>query len=70
MKTILNLLITAYQTILSPFMSQLAGTNNICRFTPTCSEYAKMSIQKKGIIAGGYLSIVRLLKCQPYQKAA
>ena len=70
MKTILNLLITAYQTILSPFMSQLAGTNSVCRFTPTCSEYAKMSIHKKGIIAGGYLSLVRLLKCQPYQKAA
>lgn len=70
MKTVLNLPIAFYQNILSPFMSQLAGTNNVCRFTPTCSDYAKISIQKKGIIVGGYLSLLRLLKCQPYYKTA
>lgn len=70
MKTVLNLLIAFYQNIISPFMSQLAGTNSVCRFTPTCSDYAKISIQKKGIIVGGYLSLLRLLKCQPYYKTA
>lgn len=70
MKTVLNLLIAFYQNILSPFMSQLAGTNNVCRFTPTCSEYARISIKEKGMIVGLYLSLVRLLKCQPYYKFA
>jgi len=70
MKTILNLLINTYQTIISPFVSQLAGTNNVCRFSPTCSEYAKISIKEKGVIIGGYLSLIRLLKCQPYYKVA
>ena len=70
MKTVLNLLIALYQNILSPFMSQLAGTNNVCRFSPTCSEYARISIKEKGMIVGLYLSLVRLLKCQPFYKFA
>ncbi len=70
MKTVLYLLIAIYQNVLSPFMSQLAGTNNVCRFTPTCSEYARISIKEKGMIVGLYLSLARLLKCQPYYKFA
>ncbi|MEK7551523.1 MAG: membrane protein insertion efficiency factor YidD [Patescibacteria group bacterium] len=70
MKTIINLLINTYQIIISPFVTQLAGTNNVCRFSPTCSEYAKMAIKEKGVIIGGYMSLVRLLKCQPYYKTA
>lgn len=70
MKTVLNLLIAIYQNILSPFASQLAGTNSVCRFTPTCSEYTRISIKEKGILVGLYLSLVRLLKCQPFYKFA
>lgn len=70
MKTTLNLLINIYQVAISPFVSQLAGTNNVCRFSPTCSEYAKIVIKEKGVIIGSYMSLIRLLKCQPYYKAA
>ncbi len=68
MKTIINLAFNTYQSLISPFISQLAGTNNVCRFSPTCSEYAKISINKKGLIYGSYLSLIRLLKCQPFYK--
>lgn len=41
-------------------------TPPVCRFYPTCSEYAKQAITKYGIIKGGYLSIKRILKCHPF----
>ncbi|MFH1767158.1 MAG: membrane protein insertion efficiency factor YidD [Patescibacteria group bacterium] len=39
-----------------------------CRFHPTCSEYAKQSIIKKGIILGSILGIWRVLRCNPWSK--
>ncbi|HEY4493850.1 MAG TPA: membrane protein insertion efficiency factor YidD [Candidatus Paceibacterota bacterium] len=39
-----------------------------CRFYPTCSEYAKGSIQKHGAARGAYFSFVRVLRCHPWQK--
>lgn len=41
-------------------------TPRVCRFYPTCSEYAKQAITKYGILKGGYLSIKRILKCHPF----
>jgi hypothetical protein len=46
------------------FFSPLFGKN--CRFNPTCSNYTKLSIKKFGIIKGFYLSIKRLVKCNPW----
>ncbi|HOA97662.1 membrane protein insertion efficiency factor YidD [Acetivibrio saccincola] len=37
-----------------------------CRFYPTCSQYAIDSIDKYGIIKGGFKSIIRILKCNPF----
>lgn len=37
-----------------------------CRFYPTCSSYAQQSIEKYGAIKGFYLSVKRLLKCNPW----
>lgn len=36
-----------------------------CRFTPTCSEYAKEAIERFGFIKGLFLSIKRILRCNP-----
>lgn len=48
------------------FLSKIfAGPNQGCRFTPTCSEYAKESIKKYGIIHGSWLALLRLLRCNP-----
>ena len=43
-------------------------TPPVCRFTPTCSQYAYEAIKKYGVIKGGFLSIKRILKCHPYHK--
>ncbi|MEA3359690.1 MAG: membrane protein insertion efficiency factor YidD [Thermodesulfobacteriota bacterium] len=53
-------LIRLYQLIISPFLP------TSCRFTPTCSEYASLAINKYGIFKGGYLALIRILKCHPF----
>jgi uncharacterized protein len=37
-----------------------------CRFTPTCSQYAVEALGHHGLIRGGWLAVVRLLKCGPW----
>lgn len=37
-----------------------------CRFTPTCSQYAVEALTEFGLIRGGWLAAVRLLKCGPW----
>lgn len=36
-----------------------------CRFNPSCSAYAMLSIQRFGVIEGSYLALRRLIKCHP-----
>jgi putative membrane protein insertion efficiency factor len=37
-----------------------------CRFTPSCSSYALLSIQRFGIMEGAWLISKRLIKCHPF----
>ncbi len=53
-------LIKFYQRCISPL------TPASCRFTPTCSQYALEAIKKYGPIKGGFLSIKRILRCNPW----
>lgn len=61
MKKILIKLIKFYQTL--PLHS-----HSVCRFYPTCSNYAIEAIDKHGSIKGTYLTIKRLLRCNPFNK--
>jgi putative membrane protein insertion efficiency factor len=49
-----------YQICISPLLGPC------CRFTPTCSEYAKQAILKHGPIKGLGLAIWRILRCNPW----
>ena len=62
MKHIFLALIRFYQRCISPY------TPASCRFTPTCSAYAKEAIEKYGALKGGLLTLRRLLKCHPFLK--
>lgn len=59
-KKIVIFLIKLYQILISPFLSAT------CRYSPTCSHYASEAIEKHGTIKGGYLSIKRILSCNPW----
>jgi putative membrane protein insertion efficiency factor len=37
-----------------------------CRFYPSCSAYASVSIQRFGILKGTLLALRRLMKCHPF----
>jgi putative membrane protein insertion efficiency factor len=39
-----------------------------CRFTPTCSQYAVDALTEYGLVRGGWLAFVRLLKCGPWHR--
>ena len=42
------------------------GSN--CKFSPTCSNYAIEALKKYGLIKGFYLTSIRILKCNPWNK--
>ena len=54
--------IDAYRFFLSP----LIGMH--CRFHPTCSLYARQSIEQHGPWRGCALAIRRLMKCHPWHR--
>lgn len=39
-----------------------------CRFYPTCSEYAVIAIKHHGAFYGGWLTLTRILRCNPLFK--
>ncbi|WP_425480508.1 membrane protein insertion efficiency factor YidD [Hydrogenobacter thermophilus] len=39
-----------------------------CRYYPTCSEYAILSIEKYGVVKGGLKALWRVLRCHPLSK--
>jgi uncharacterized protein len=53
-------LVQVYRHTLSP----LIGFN--CRHLPTCSDYADQAIARYGLWAGGWMTLARLLRCQPW----
>lgn len=59
LKFILISLIKVYQKIPGNF-------HNYCRHIPTCSNYALEAIEKYGSIKGGFMSMKRIIKCNPW----
>ena len=54
------LLIKFYQLCISPIKPPC------CRFTPTCSQYALEAFRKYALLKGLWLSIRRILRCNPW----
>ncbi len=59
-RIIFKKLIRLYQLIVSPYLG------NNCRFYPTCSNYAIEAIEKFGVIKGIRMTILRILRCNPW----
>lgn len=55
-------LIRVYRKFISPLKVPC------CRFTPTCSEYAMEALKRYGAVKGLYLSVRRILRCNPFFK--
>lgn len=59
LRRLLILPIRFYQLAISPWMAPA------CRYTPSCSEYTKVAIERHGL-AGLWMGIKRILRCHPY----
>lgn len=57
---ILMKIIRFYQVAISPLKPPS------CRFYPTCSHYGLESIKRFGAIKGTWLTVKRIVKCQPF----
>jgi len=53
-------LVRFYQAAISPYLPPS------CRYTPTCSQYTVEALKKHGIIKGGWLSVKRIVSCNPW----
>ncbi|MCP9455603.1 MAG: membrane protein insertion efficiency factor YidD [Nitrospira sp.] len=60
MRTLCRGIIRAYRYAIAP----LIGPS--CRFEPSCSQYALDAIERYGVLRGGSMVLVRLLKCHPF----
>jgi len=54
------LLVKFYQKVISPL------TPATCRYTPTCSQYTLVALQKHGFFKGGWMSLKRIASCNPW----
>ena len=44
------------------------SSHSMCRFQPTCSNYAIEAIEEYGSIKGSFMTIKRILRCNPFNK--
>ena len=66
MKRVLLALVWMYRRVLSPVHQALVGPS--CRFEPTCSAYAEEALAAHGALRGSFLTLRRLLRCQPFAR--
>ncbi|HEY9752442.1 MAG TPA: membrane protein insertion efficiency factor YidD [Coleofasciculaceae cyanobacterium] len=59
MKFLLISLIRGYRVLISPLFPP------VCRFQPTCSQYAIEALTRFGVIRGSWLAMRRITRCHP-----
>ncbi len=59
---ILIAVVKLYKMIISPLLP------SSCRFFPTCSIYCIEALQKHGLLKGVFLTVKRILRCNPFSK--
>jgi uncharacterized protein len=53
-------LIKGYRLFVSPLLPRS------CRFHPTCSAYALTSVERFGVLRGGWMAARRIARCHPF----
>ncbi len=60
MAKILKLFISIYHMVVSPWLGAR------CRFTPTCSEYAKQALDQHDVLTATTMTAKRICRCHPW----
>jgi putative membrane protein insertion efficiency factor len=55
-------LIKLYQSTVSKVLP------SVCRFQPTCSQYALEATKKYGFARGSWLAAKRIIRCNPFSE--
>ena len=55
-------LVRFYRRYVSPLLP------DACIYSPTCSEYALIAIERYGFARGGWLAVKRICRCHPFHK--
>lgn len=63
-----QILIVIYQRTLSFDHGPMAKIlpYQVCRYSPTCSEFGYEAIGKHGLVKGSWLTLRRILRCTPW----
>jgi putative membrane protein insertion efficiency factor len=62
MKNIGLAAVRVYKNAISPYHPP------VCRFVPSCSEYAETAIERHGLVRGGIMAVARILRCHPFSR--
>jgi uncharacterized protein len=62
MKSLALKFLRAYKRLISPLLPAA------CKYVPTCSEYAVEAVERFGIVRGGWMTLWRVLRCNPFVK--
>lgn len=60
MQALMMALIRVYWWTLSPLIG------GACRFSPTCSRYTAVCVERHGALRGGALGLWRVCRCHPF----
>lgn len=58
-KVVVLLVLRGYKWAISPMFLPA------CRYVPSCSEYAMEAVERFGAVRGGWMAMMRLLRCHP-----
>jgi uncharacterized protein len=59
-KAVVLQLLRSYKWAVSPLFPPA------CRYVPTCSEYAEEAIERFGVLRGGMMGLLRVMRCHPF----
>jgi putative membrane protein insertion efficiency factor len=59
-KAVVLQLLRGYKWAVSPLFPPA------CRYVPTCSEYAEEAIERFGVLRGGMMGLLRVMRCHPF----
>ena len=62
-KIVVLQLLRAYKWAISPMFPPA------CRYVPSCSEYAMEAVERYGALRGGWMALIRVLRCHPFARA-
>lgn len=67
MNKVIELIFWIYKNFLSNFLFVYFGPG--CRHLPSCSIYSKEALEKYGLLKGSFLSLSRVVKCNPFSRS-